>query len=84
MMCSKCGNEAEEYDLEEEERVWRHGDCVFYPTYVHCRRPRTKCTKDGVHVVNVPWARERSKFTLLFEGYAVLVMMSMPINQAKA
>lgn len=83
LLCAKCGCEGKEYDLEEEERTWRHGDCVFYPTYVHCRRPRIKCEKDGVHVVNVPWARERSRFTLLFEGYAVLVMTSMPINQAK-
>jgi transposase len=83
LVCAKCGKEGKEYDLEEEERIWRHGDCVFYPTYVHCRRPRIRCEKDGVHVVNVPWARERSRFTLLFEGYAVLVMTNTPINQAK-
>ncbi|MGI6215360.1 MAG: transposase family protein [Christensenellales bacterium] len=28
---------------ENLERVWRHGDVMFYPCYVHCRRPRVRC-----------------------------------------
>lgn len=33
----------------------------------------------GVHVVIAPWARPNSRFTLLFEVYAMLLMADMPI-----
>ena len=52
--CSECGKMCERYDNEDVERVWRHGDVVFFPCYVHCRRPRTKCKEHGVHVVEEP------------------------------
>ncbi|MGI6173588.1 MAG: transposase family protein, partial [Christensenellales bacterium] len=41
--CPICGAMCRRYDDEEEERVWRHGDVVFFPCYVHCRRPRVEC-----------------------------------------
>ncbi len=81
--CSECRTMCERYDDEEEERIWRHGDVVFFPCYVHCRRPRTNCKKHGVHVVEAPWARRGSRYTLLFESYAMLLMKSMPIEQAR-
>lgn len=82
-VCSVCGKTCERYDDEDVERVWRHGDVVFFPCYVHCRRPRTNCKEHGVHVVDAPWARKSSRFTLLFESYAMLLMQSMPIEQAR-
>lgn len=80
--CPKCGEMCARYDDEETERVWRHGDVVFFPCYVHCKRPRIKC-KDGIHVVTAPWARPGSRYTMLFESYAMLLLKSMPINQAR-
>ncbi len=80
--CPKCGKMCNRYDDEEKERVWRHGDVVFFPCYVHCRRPRVKCS-DGIHVVTAPWARENSRYTLLFESYAMLLMKSMPVENAR-
>lgn len=80
--CPKCGKMCSRYDDEEKERVWRHGDVVFFPCYVHCRRPRVKCA-DGIHVVTAPWAREGSRYTLLFESYAMLLMKSMPVENAR-
>ena len=80
--CPKCGKMCERYDDEETERVWRHGDVVFFPCYVHCRRPRIKC-EDGIHVVTAPWARPNSRYTLLFESYAMLLMKSMPVENAR-
>ena len=57
--CPKCGEMGSRHD-NEEERVWQHGDVVFYPCYVHCRRPRVRCEKCGkIHVVTAPWAREK-------------------------
>ncbi|MBQ9552797.1 MAG: ISL3 family transposase [Clostridia bacterium] len=80
--CPKCGKQCNRYDDEEDERVWRHGDVVFFPCYVHCRRPRIKCD-DGIHVVTAPWTRPGSRYTLLFESYAMLLAQSMPVNQAR-
>ena len=55
---------------------------MFFPCYVHCRRPRVKCD-DGIHVVTAPWARENSRYTLLFDSYAMLLVEAMPVNQAR-
>ena len=81
--CPECGKKQSRLD-NEEERVWQHGDVVFFPCYVHCRRPRIKCGKcEKIHVVTAPWARERSRYTLLFEAYAMLLAEKMPIEQAR-
>jgi len=32
--------------------------------------------------VEAPWARKNSRFTLLFEGYAMLILADMPIAKA--
>ena len=81
--CPECGALCERYDDEDKERTWRHGDVVFFPCFVHCRRPRVKCKKHGVHVVTAPWARPNSRYTLLFESYAMLLMKSMPVENAR-
>lgn len=80
--CPDCGEMGFRQGYEKSERIWRHGDCLFYPAYVHCRRPRIKCEKHGTKVVEAPWARKHSRFTLLFEGYAMLILADMPILKA--
>lgn len=80
--CPDCGELCKRAGYEKKERVWRHGDCVFYPCYVHCRRPRIECEKHGTKVVDAPWARKSSRFTLLFEGYVMLILADMPISKA--
>lgn len=80
--CPECGRTCTRAGYEKTERVWRHGDVMFYPCYVHCRRPRTKCKEHGIKEVDAPWARKNSRFTLLFEGYAMLVLMDMPLLKA--
>lgn len=79
--CPECGELCSRYDNEDKERTWRHGDVVFYPCYIHCRRPRVKCMEHGIHVVTAPWTRPKSRFTLLFEGYAMLLMSEMPVRK---
>lgn len=76
--CPKCGAKTSRYGYEPSERIWRHGDCMFFPTMVHCRRPRVACPKCGVNQVSAPFERSHSRFTLLFEGYAMLLMADMP------
>lgn len=80
--CPECGKKCVRAGYEKQERVWRHGDCLFYPCYVHCRRPRVKCGEHKTKVVEAPWARKNSRFTLLFEGYAMLILADMPILKA--
>lgn len=80
--CPECGKMCIRAGYEKNERVWRHGDCLFYPCYVHCRRPRVKCEDHKTKVVEAPWARKNSRFTLLFEGYAMLILADMPILKA--
>jgi len=81
--CPQCGELCERYDDEEKERTWRHGDVVFFPCYVHCRRPRVKCKKHGIHVVTAPWARTNSRYTLLFESHTMLLVKAMPVENAR-
>jgi transposase len=82
-LCPQCGEMRKRYD-EESERVWQHGDVVFFPCYIHCRRPRVKCDKCcKIHVVEAPWARKGSRYTLLFEAYVMLLAEKLPIGQAR-
>lgn len=80
--CPECGKMCKRAGYEKTERVWRHGDCLFYPCYVHCRRPRINCGEHKSKVVDAPWARKNSRFTMLFEGYAMLLLADMPILKA--
>jgi len=80
--CPVCGGAAKRFGYEKDERVWRHGDCLFYPCYVHCRRPKVQCPNCGVKQINAPFERKNSRFTLLFEGYAMLILADAPIAKA--
>ena len=80
--CPHCGQAAQRYGYEPNERIWRHGDCMFFPTYVHSRRPRVLCPHCGVQQISAPFERKNSRFTLLFEGYAMLIMADMPRTKA--
>lgn len=80
--CPECGKMCKRAGYEKTERVWRHGDCLFYPCYVHCRRPRICCDEHKTKVVEAPWARKNSRFTMMFEAYAMLIMTDMPILKA--
>jgi len=82
--CPVCGAQTKRNGYEPQERVWRHGDCMFYPCYVHCQRPKVLCPNCGSKQVNAPFERKNSRFTLLFEGYAMLILADMPIAKTAA
>ena len=82
LCCPVCGAPTKRYGYEPKERIWRHADCLFYPCYVHCRRPRVLCDKCGAVQVNAPFERKNSRFTLLFEGYAMLLLQDVPRARA--
>src|SRR5712691_650103 len=71
--CPECGKPAGLHD-HAEERVWRHLDTCQFATYLHARVPRVNCTTHGVRQVKVSWAESRSRFTLLFERFAIDVL----------
>ena len=82
LCCPVCGAPTKRYGYEPKERIWRHADCLFYPCYVHCKRPRVLCDKCGAVQVNAPFERKNSRFTLLFEGYAMLLLQDVPRARA--
>jgi len=69
--CPDCGAASPVHDTAE--RRWRHLNFFQYETELAARVPRTKCAHDGVKVVQVPWARPGSGFTLLFEALVMLM-----------
>jgi transposase len=77
--CSRCGNEATAYDTKE--KVWRHLNFFQYECYLVVRVPRTDCKEDGALQVEVPWARQSTDWTLLFESLAMVLCREMPVNK---
>jgi len=64
------------------DKTWRHLDFFQHRCYLHCRVPRIKHSDGSIRQVSVPWSRSGSGFTLLFEGYAMLLIENeMPINK---
>ena len=64
------------------EKKWRHLDFFQHQAILTARTPRITCTKCGVRLVTVPWARPNSGFTLLFEGFAMALAIHLPIAVA--
>ena len=76
--CPICG--LEDLDVHDtDEKTWRHLNFFQYKAYLHCRTPRTKCPKDGVHLTTPAWAAPGSGFTLLFEAFVLQLTMYMPV-----
>jgi transposase len=78
--CPVCGAECPVHDIQE--KTWRHMDFFQHEAYLHARVPRVKCPEHGVHQIPVPWAREGSHFTLLFEALIMTLIREMPVLTA--
>jgi len=72
--CPECGKSSPVYDLREE-RTWRHLDTMQFETVIVCRTPRCKCAEHGVHTIKTPWADKNGRFTLMFEAFAIRVLL---------
>ncbi|WP_394297487.1 helix-turn-helix domain-containing protein [Methanosarcina vacuolata] len=59
----------------------RHINYFQYSTYLYCRIPRIECEKCGVLQIKVPWAREKSNFTLRMEAHILELSKRMPVLQ---
>ncbi|WP_242529330.1 transposase [Methylacidimicrobium sp. B4] len=60
------------------EKRWRHMNFWQYRTEWLARVPRIDCPEHGVRLVEVPWARAGSGFTLMME--AVIWMLSREMS----
>lgn len=76
--CPECNNIVSAYDTSP--RTWRHLNFFQYKTYIHADLPRIQCPEHGVKTVKVPWAREGSGFTLLFESWVVELAKHLPVK----
>jgi transposase len=78
--CPACG--AVEQKLHDHrQRSWRHLDFFQFEAHVHCELPRISCSAcQGITQLNVPWAREGSRFTLMFEALALTLAREMPVS----
>ncbi len=78
--CPDCGRACKAHDFAEFR--WRHLNFFQHHCYITARVPRTECPEHGVKRVRVPWAREGSGFTLLFEQVALALVREMPVQAA--
>jgi len=76
--CPECGREGCAVH-DTEEKTWRHLDFFQHRAYLTARVPRVICPEHKTHLVQVPWARERSGFTLLFEALVMAMVAEMPV-----
>jgi len=80
--CPECGRECSIHDCAPE-RTWRHLDTMQFTTLIRARTPRSDCPEHGVKTMKVPWAHPQARFTLLFERFAVDVLLaSASVSQA--
>jgi transposase len=75
LTCPECGISCTRADLAPE-RTWRHLDTMQFETILQARTPRCACEKCGVKTVDVPWAGKHSRFTLMFEAFAIRVLQA--------
>lgn len=73
--CPECGKECPRHD-HAPERCWRHLDVMQFTTQIRARIPRCECPVHKVVTIKAPWAEPGSRFTLMFEAFAVQVLLA--------
>lgn len=77
--CPKCGQSGVKTH-DTIEKTWRHLNFFQHEAYLTARVARIDCDKCGTHLVEVPWARPGSGFTLLFEAMIMILAKAMPVK----
>lgn len=81
--CPECGQGGvRAYDTED--KTWRHLNFFQHETHLTARVPRVQCDKCGIRLVDVPWARSGSGFTLFFEAMIMTLAKAMPVKSIAA
>ena len=82
LSCPQCGA-AEQGIHDRMRREWRHLDFFQFEAWLHAEVPRVACAVCAKTTqVQVPWAREGSGFTLLFEALSLALCEGLPVRQA--
>ena len=82
LACPHCGM-AEQGIHDRLRRSWRHLDFFQFEAWLHADVPRVACSGCAkTSQVVVPWAREGSGFTALFEALALALCRELPVLQA--
>jgi transposase len=61
------------------EKSWRHMNFWQHETHLHARVPRVVTPEGKIRLIEVPWARSGSGFTLMMEALVVLLSREMPV-----
>jgi transposase len=78
--CSNCKSQ-NNCIHDTKERVWRHLNFFQFKAYIHARVPRTICQKCGsIRLIDVPWARRSTGFTLLMDALILLLAQNMTVS----
>ena len=75
LSCPECSGACSQADTAPR-RSWRHLDTMQFETVLMASVPRCSCSKCGVKTVSVPWAGKHSRFTLMFEAFAIKVLQA--------
>ncbi len=73
LCCPECREVCGKFD-DAPVRQWRHLDTMQFATIVRAQVPRSQCSNCGVKTVAVPWSGKHSRFTLMFEAFAIKVL----------
>lgn len=77
--CPACGAVGQPVH-DRRARSWRHLHFFQFEAWIHCDVPRIQCSQcGGTTQPPVPWAREGSHFTLMFEALALTLAREMPV-----
>lgn len=78
--CPECDKVIPGYD--SVTRRWRHLDSCQFKTILEAELPRVECPDHGVKTIQPPWALKGSRFTALFERFAIDVLLLCNRTQA--
>lgn len=76
--CFSCDYKGTAYDTMP--KTWRHLNFFQHEAYLHARVPRIDCPEHGVHLIDIPWARKGSGFTLLYEALMMIMVKEMSVK----
>jgi transposase len=75
LCCPECAQACSRADTAPK-RTWRHLDTMQFTTEIRAAVPRSQCPQCGVKTIAVPWAGKHSRFTLMFEAFAIRVLQA--------
>lgn len=75
LQCPECERSCPCYDHRKERR-WRHLDTMQFKTEIVCAIPRCNCPEHGIQTIRTPWSEPGSRFTMLFERFAIDVLLA--------